>query len=128
MSALVGRWIGRNVRGRMPVRCSFVCVAHIVVTHSCRSAARPPHSVLFTGKSTQSGLSAQAQCLARLHRGSLSPILRAQRNSSCLLQAGAAEGTFSLCQRRSRFQHISASLRAVATRAIFALERFRTRV
>jgi len=32
------------------------------------------------------------------------------------------------CQRRNRFQQISASLRAVATRAIFALERFRTRV
>ena len=31
------------------------------------------------------------------------------------------------CQCRSRFQQISASLRATATRAIFALERFRTR-
>ncbi len=32
------------------------------------------------------------------------------------------------CQCRSRFQQISASFRATATRAIFALERFRTRV
>ena len=54
--------------------------------------------------------------------------LRAHRNSSGSRYAVAAGGVCSRCQRRSRFQHISASLRAVATLAILALERFRTRV
>ena len=43
------------------------CRAHWIVTHSCRSAARPPHSVIFTGREHPIRLSAPAQCLAMTH-------------------------------------------------------------
>ena len=98
-------------------------VAHLVVTHSCRPSRSPSHIVLFTGHSAQSG----GQCRLASHETPL----RASRDRTRAryrFALYAAWWACSRCQRRSRFQHISASLRATATRAIFALDRFRTRV
>jgi hypothetical protein len=63
-----------------------------------------------------------ANFTGRTHR-----LLRAAVIAIALIQA-TASSTCSRFQRRSRFQQISDSLRAVATRAILALARLRIRV
>jgi hypothetical protein len=84
------------------------------------------HRILFIGRSAQS----EARCRTSPHQTPLranNSRCGARHNfSPCFLYA--AFSARSRCQRRSRFQQISASFLAAATRAIFALERFRTRV
>jgi len=102
-------------------------VAHCVVTHSCRPSLwlvayctvhRPKCPIRSTVQT----------------RVSRDPFAGQQRPDWCAIPSFslgslyAAALACSPCQRRSRRQQISASLRAAATLAIFALERFRTRV
>jgi len=97
--------------------------AHMVDTHSCRPGLRPSHIVRFTGRSAQSLLAAESL--------SASPFCGPQaavsvRETTWFFQA--AWLACSRCQRHSRFQQISASFLAAATRAIFALDRLRMRL
>ena len=97
--------------------------AHSIVTHSCRPSSRSSHMILFIGRSAQSG----AQCRLRLTRPFSGPTSAALVRESAR-PFYAARAARVRCQPRNRRQQISASLRATATRAIFAPERFRTRV
>ena len=104
------------------VGSSFLRNAHMVDTHSCRPGFRPSHIVLFTGRSAQSLLATEAL--------SASPFCGPQaavsvRETTWFSQA--AWPACSRCHRRNRFQQISASFLAAATRAIFAPERLRMR-
>ena len=97
--------------------------AHMVDTHSCRPSFRPSHIVLFTGRSAQSLLAAESL--------SASPFCGPHaavsvRETTWFFQA--ASPACARCHCRNRFQHISASFLAAATRAIFALDRLRMRL
>ena len=97
--------------------------AHMVDTHSCRPSFRSSHIVLFTGRSAQSLLATESL--------SASPFCGPHaavsvRETTWFFQA--AWRACSRCHCRNRFQHISASFLAAATRAIFALDRLRMRL
>ena len=100
--------------------------AHWIVTHSCRPDLRLSHRILFIDRSAQS----EAQCRTSSHETPLRANIgrRGARHNISFSLFYAAFSACSRCHRRNRFQQISANLRADATRAIFALERFRTRV
>ena len=98
-------------------------VAHKVDTHSCRPGSRLSHIVLFTGRSAQS--------VARWEDGPISHLCGPTaavlvRESAFPFYAACSARV--RCQCRKRFQQISANFLATATRAILALDRFRTRV
>ena len=105
------------------VRSIVLRVAHMVDTHSCRPSCCPSHIVLFTGRSAQSSLAAESLSASPLCGPHAAVSVR---ETTCFFQA--AWPACSRCQRRRRFQHISASFRAAATRAIFALDRLRMRL
>ena len=123
MSALAGGWIRRNARsmdarvgclaryracGRHPfVPAGLAPVAHDIVHRPlCRII-----TTVRTRRSDQSLLRAISSRVVARHN-----VVRQAACSACWR-----------CQRRSRFQQISASFRAAATRAILALDRLRTR-
>ena len=134
MSALVGEWIRRNVLGRDA--CAALCVPSGFVrsvAFACRAHGRHPF--------VPSGLAPVAQDI--IHRPQC-PIRRTVRNlrptsprcgpTAAVLVRESAFSRYAACsacvrcQCRNRFQQISANFLATATRAIFAPDRFRTRV
>ena len=97
--------------------------AHMVDTHSCRPSFRPSHIVLFTGRSAQSLLAAESL--------SASPFCGPHAAVSVRETTWFSQAAWLACSRchcRKRFQQISASFLAAATRAIFALDRLRMRL
>lgn len=92
----------------------------------CSVGQNPSHQIQFTGGPPNQAGGADSR--SRHDPKRVGPLrMRARRMFDCLLYYAAVLLCCS-CQRRSRFQQISAIFRAVATRAIFAPERFRIRV
>lgn len=105
------------------VRSIVLRNAHMVDTHSCRPGFHPSHIVLFTGRSAQSLLATESL--------SASPFCGPHAAVSVRETTIISQAAWPACSRRhwhSRFQQISASFLAAATRAIFALERLRMRL
>ena len=105
------------------VRSIVLRVAHMVDTHSCRPGFRPSHIVLFTGRSAQSLIAAEVFSASPLDGPRAAVSVR-----ETTLCPQAAWLACSRCHRHSRFQQISASFLAAATRAIFTPDRLRMRL
>ena len=123
MSALVGEWIRRKVPAWTPD--SPIPVNRAGSSHPFVPSEPWARRILYCSRpQCPIRRTVQTKRLTRHLCGPSATVLVRDLVASPY----AAWLACSRCQRRSRFQQISASLRATATRAIFALDRLRTRV
>ena len=114
-----------NHRGQVSLPASsfeHFGVAHAVGTHSHRPAWTAVMHITLHERVAHSGHRRGPKPRHPPSRAVLAQCVRAARSSF-----QAACGECSRCHLRSRFQQISASLRAAATRALFDPARLRTR-